>query len=315
MKSLKINLKSYRYVSYWKERLKKTKLEDVCFRINTNTGRNDKGESESFYLLSDNLPEEKQLREKLNIYLLEKCLSQQELERNDQNYQRNCLFCSNLIGNNRSDLLNHMNHEHNFNLGHADNIVYFDEFYQKLQDRFDRFQCLFCEKIFYNKQILKEHMRKKQHKCINPSNKEFDKYYIINYLEYSKVWQDLKSERDFDDLDTGQEQDNVAIEDWNDDPGLSLFCLFCDDCFEKEDDILTHMLAEHCFDLKAIITERNLSFYNQVKLINYIRRQQFLNVCFICRAEFKTKEELCKHFEQNEHIKQFPEQDLWDQPE
>jgi hypothetical protein len=25
-------------------------------------------------------------------------------------------------------------------------------------------------------------MRKKQHKSINPQNKEFDKYYMINYL-------------------------------------------------------------------------------------------------------------------------------------
>lgn len=29
---------------------------------------------------------------------------------------------------------------------------------------------------------MKEHMRKKQHKSINPNNKEFDKFYIINYL-------------------------------------------------------------------------------------------------------------------------------------
>jgi hypothetical protein len=39
-------------------------------------------------------------------------------------------------------------------------------------------------------------MRKKQHKMINPNNKTFDKYYIINYLEYSKVWQDIKCEQD-----------------------------------------------------------------------------------------------------------------------
>ncbi len=198
-------------------------------------------------------------------------------------------------------------------IGHADNIVYFDEFYQKLQDRFDRFQCLYCEKIFYNKQILKEHMRKKQHKCINPANKEFDKYYIINYLEYSKVWQDLKSERDGDDQD--QDQAQTSIEDWNDDPGYCLFCLFCDECFEKEEDILSHMLCGHGFDFKSAICSRNLSFYNQVKLINYIRRQQFLNVCFVCKQEVKSNEEMRKHLEENEHIKQFPEQELWDQPE
>lgn len=43
-------------------------------------------------------------------------------------------------------------------------------------------QCLFCEKTFKDRQTLKDHMRKKQHRKINPKNKEFDKYYLINYL-------------------------------------------------------------------------------------------------------------------------------------
>jgi hypothetical protein len=43
-------------------------------------------------------------------------------------------------------------------------------------------QCVFCDKTYKDKQTLKDHMRKKQHKKINPKNKEFDKYYLINYL-------------------------------------------------------------------------------------------------------------------------------------
>lgn len=35
----------------------------------------------------------------------------------------------------RLDLLEHMSVNHNFNIGHADNLVYFDEFYQKLSHR------------------------------------------------------------------------------------------------------------------------------------------------------------------------------------
>ena len=171
-----------RYVTYWKERLQTTKLEDVCFIIETNTGPTDLHPRESFFLLSDNLPEEKELREKLNIYKLEKVIKQQELERSDQGYERNCLFCNELVGQNRSNIISHMSKEHNFNIGNPDNIVYFEEFYLKLKSRFEKFQCLFCDKIFYNTQVLKEHMRKKQHKCIDPKNKEFDKFYIINYL-------------------------------------------------------------------------------------------------------------------------------------
>jgi hypothetical protein len=59
-----------RYITYWKERLNHLKLVDVCFLINTNSGGNDKGQIESFYLLSDDLPEDRQLREKLNIFKL-----------------------------------------------------------------------------------------------------------------------------------------------------------------------------------------------------------------------------------------------------
>jgi hypothetical protein len=43
-----------RYTTYWKERLKTVKLDDVCFKINTNTGVNDKGNfflNEYFHIL------------------------------------------------------------------------------------------------------------------------------------------------------------------------------------------------------------------------------------------------------------------------
>ncbi|CAF0704556.1 unnamed protein product [Brachionus calyciflorus] len=300
-----------KYNNYWKDRFKEGTIEDFCFKINTNSGQNDKGEIESFYLLSDDLPEDNELRKKLNIFKLEKALSQQEIERNDRNYFRKCLFCAEEIGNNRVNLLNHMSTNHNFNIGHADNLVYFDEFYQMLSNRMDMFKCLFCEKIFYNKQILKEHMRKKQHKCINPNNKEFDKFYIINYLEYSKYWQEIKQERDLDDYKRNSPEPNPSIEDWND-PVQTYYCLFCDEQFEDEDGIMGHMNLKHNFDLKSIDF---LSFYNQVKLINYIRRQAFLNKCFICQKNFDSKEILLNHLEEDDHIKEFPDMDLWDQPE
>lgn len=40
----KLNCKSCsRYIKYWKDRLASLKIEDICFKINTNTGKNDKG--------------------------------------------------------------------------------------------------------------------------------------------------------------------------------------------------------------------------------------------------------------------------------
>jgi hypothetical protein len=63
-----------KYSVYWKEKLKKVKLQDIFFIIKTNCGINDRVQAQNFYLLSDDLPEDKLLREKLNIIKLEKVL-------------------------------------------------------------------------------------------------------------------------------------------------------------------------------------------------------------------------------------------------
>jgi hypothetical protein len=41
-------------------------------------------------------------------------------------------------------------------------------------------------------------MRKKQHKKINPQNKVYDRFYVINYLELGKSWEQVQSEDDRD---------------------------------------------------------------------------------------------------------------------
>lgn len=43
-------------------------------------------------------------------------------------------------------------------------------------------QCLYCERTFRDRSLLKDHMRKKQHRRINPRNREYDQFYVINYL-------------------------------------------------------------------------------------------------------------------------------------
>lgn len=39
-------------------------------------------------------------------------------------------------------------------------------------------------------------MRKKQHKKISPTNHSYDKFYIINYLEFGKTWTEVQAEDD-----------------------------------------------------------------------------------------------------------------------
>ena len=57
-----------------------------------------------------------------------------------------------------------------------------------LERRLNDLVCIFCEKIFKNRDVLKEHMRKKSHKKINPRNEAYDKFYIVNYLEFGRTW-------------------------------------------------------------------------------------------------------------------------------
>ncbi|KAK2488719.1 hypothetical protein MC885_001349, partial [Smutsia gigantea] len=65
--------------------------------------------------------------------------------------------------------------------------------------------CLYCEKTFRDKNTLKDHMRKKQHRRINPKNREYDRFYVINYLELGKSWEEVQLEDDRELLDHQEE--------------------------------------------------------------------------------------------------------------
>lgn len=81
----------------------------------------------------------------------------------------------------RKEYFRHMFNEHHFNIGLPDNLIFSDQFLDILQARLDVGQCLYCERFFPTTDILREHMRKKKHYRINPTNHYYDKYYIINY--------------------------------------------------------------------------------------------------------------------------------------
>lgn len=105
-----------------------------------------------------------------------------------------------------------MAREHSFSIGLPDNVVFCEDFLDTLQNKLDKWdvfphstivrvieevkaegqgfinssvlslQCLYCEKTFRDKTTLKDHMRKKNHRRINASNQEYDRFYVINYL-------------------------------------------------------------------------------------------------------------------------------------
>ncbi|XP_061630941.1 zinc finger protein 277 isoform X2 [Phyllopteryx taeniolatus] len=298
-----------KYLLYWKGRFLEQPITDFCSEIKTNsTGPVEK--QERYFLLCDVLPEDRALREKLQQKRLEEALEQQQKERDDRGFRRVCMFCNDEFAGNRADLLNHMAREHAFSVGLPDNIVYCNELLDTLQSKVDNLQCLYCEKTFKDKMTLKDHMRKKAHRRINPSNRQYDRFYIINYLELGKTWEEVQRE---DDRELPDDKDDDWSE-WRARP-VAAVCLFCDLRRDTADDIYAHMKKVHDFDLQHLRAELNLSFYQQVKLVNFIRRQIHQNRCHACRDQFRCRVDVLTHLRERRHATTLPPAAAWNQPQ
>ncbi|XP_005999634.1 zinc finger protein 277 isoform X1 [Latimeria chalumnae] len=298
-----------RYVLYWREQFKKRPITDYCSVIRTNSEGPVEAQ-EDYFLLCDVLPEDRVLREQLQQRRLEEILEQQQQERNDTGFHGVCLFCSEEFTGNRSVLFNHMAKDHGFNVGLPDNIVYCNMFLETLQKKLDNLQCLYCEKTFRDKNALKDHMRKKQHRRINAKNQEYDQFYTINYLELGKTWEEVQSEDDRE-LIENQEDD---WSDWQDHP-ICAVCLFCELQADTTEKLYDHMKDAHGFDLLQIKTMLGLNFYQQVKLVNFIRREIHQCRCHGCQKKFSSKAEVVSHMAETEHIMSLPDRSIWDQPQ
>ncbi|XP_062033986.1 zinc finger protein 277 isoform X2 [Lepus europaeus] len=259
-----------RYVLYWRKRFTEQPITDFCTVIRINSTAPPE-EQDNYFLLCDVLPEDRILREELQKQKLKEILEQQQQERSDTSFHGSCMFCSEeFLGNS--------------------------------------LQCLYCEKTFRDKNTLKDHMRKKQHRRINPKNKEYDRFYVINYLEFGKSWEEVQLEDDREFLD--HQEDDWS--DWEEHP-VSAVCLFCEKQAETVEKLYVHMEDAHKFDLLKIKSELGLNFYQQVKLVNFIRRQVHQCRCYGCHVKFKSKADLRSHMEEAKHISLLPEKKIWDQ--
>src|SRR5690554_4700 len=72
-----------------------------------------------------------------------------------------------------------------------DNLVNVEQLLDKLESKISNFVCIYCEKVFKSYSVLKLHMRKKKHFKIDPKNHIYDEYYMVNYLEQGKNWEDI----------------------------------------------------------------------------------------------------------------------------
>jgi len=308
-----------KYIKYWRERF--SSMDDItqyCVVINSNAGSEDQAPSEKYFLLTDFLPEDESLRSKLNTDKLCKILDEQQAERADNEFSRSCLFCKVMFHGNRAELFKHMAVDHSFNVGNPDNIVHAAEFIDLIKSRLDNFVCLFCEKEFKDWNILKDHMRKKGHKRIDPKNKEYDKYYLINYLDPGKPWKEVQNEPEYEKEEINEDDDTYCNEkeweDWVDPKAMVSLCLFCSKTDDDVNNIVSHMKNEHEFDLHALKVQLGLNFYNQVKIVNYIRKQVYQNKCPCCSEDLKTRDNFNEHLFTERHYKLPKDRNVWDQP-
>lgn len=303
-----------KYINYWKIRFTNSDLKEFCSTVIVDVEKD--GEvlkDQEYYLLSDVLPEDKQLREGLQMKRLEWVVEQQLKEREDSNFTKGCLFCRLQITGKRADYITHLSTKHNLQLGRPQNLVFIDKLIDKIEGKLESLHCIYCEKLFKDRNVLKEHMRKKLHKRINPDNKEYDQFYIINYMEMGKNWKDIhKSVKPPSRRDSSGSDDAADWSDWQEEAEVAIVCLFCNYSVNNWTDVIKHMMTEHSFPYEA--STAHLDFYQQVKLVNYIRRLMYCRQCIICNAEFATRDDLMQHMKQENHLV-MPSQDLWNQPE
>jgi len=312
-----------RYINYWKEKFSKMKdITDYCVVVNPkakseDSESDDNETEEKFFLLTDFLPEDAELRQQLNLDKLRKVLDEQQAERYDNQFTRSCLFCQVSLTGNRSDLFKHMSVQHAFNVGNADNIVHAAEFIDTMQDKLDNLVCLFCENQFEDNSKLKDHMKKKGHTGIDPKNTQYDRFYVINYLDPGKNWKELQDEPEYEKEDSYAEEEDIynpkVWEDWNETETVISLCLFCSKKDDDVNNIITHMKSIHEFDMQLLREELDLDFYDQVKIINYIRMQVYHNTCPCCLDDLKTEDNLNEHFFTERHYGLPRDRGEWDQ--
>ncbi|KAF9098444.1 hypothetical protein BGX23_006250 [Mortierella sp. AD031] len=281
-----------RYLSHWAEEIEAKGIEKVAVKAE---------ESDEFFTIDPAVSvADRNLRDEIQREKLNEILKAQEKERNEEaKLKRKCLFCKNVCDN-RTILFKHMFAEHNFNIGLPDNLVNVNEFLDMLEAKLTGLQCLYCEKTFTSPAVLRKHMRKKKHFKISARNRLYDQFYVINYLEPGKNWENFEHDRY--DSDDDRRDDSWA--DWDDAlEDEKTKCLFENAYFSSAQATREHMKEAHGFDLEGERHTLGLDFYQTISLVNYIRRQTMLGVCFSCQKKKPEQESGIKKDDEDDEDK------------
>ncbi|XP_033152314.1 zinc finger protein 277 [Drosophila mauritiana] len=326
------------YLQYWEKEFQTHEFEQYCTTMFLDQLPDGKyAKNEKYYLLCDILPQDYELRRRLKEKRLSEALERHQFELTDRNFSKECLFCRTIIKGLRADYLDHLFDKHFLLVGKPEKLVYVDELLDQLEENLNRLMCLYCEKIFRDRPTLKEHMRKKGHKRINPNRREYDKYFLINYnrvptdptprkQHHQKRRREMASVSTVADPETGSvdfdkhfarpDSDGEHDSDWSDwaangEPS-SIKCLYCHHLGDSFTALKEHMHEVHRLDFEKATS--SLNFYQRVKVVNYLRRQMCLLRCVTCDLQFGEEELLAEHMTQESHHG-IGEKESWDKPE
>ncbi|CAG2116105.1 unnamed protein product [Medioppia subpectinata] len=320
-----------KYCDHWRPKFAPTvdghDWTRFCVAINTNSGPKDVAERETYYMIggsAQEFPEDTRVREGLRQSMLDLILLQSQSERNDTEFSRQCIFCRKVFTENRANLFAHLAADHGLNVGNPDNIVHCRELLDVIDRRVTALQCLYCERTFKSWATMKEHMRKKGHRQLNPDNRDYDKFYLINYLSPERDWRDVKREVDVDvkpdgaddGCDADEESEQNEWNDWSEsDPkDHHCICLFCEFAADIEP-LKAHMKTVHDYDIDTVLIDRLEDFYNRIKVINYMRRTIHECRCHYCGQRATTRDSLLVHLEFSGHSKLLPDECDYDSPD
>lgn len=276
-------------------------------------------QDEKYFLLSDIISEDLLLRKELDQRLLKSVVDQHQFELTDKNFSRGCIFCRDVIGPMRCDFIDHLYNKHFLLLGKSERLVFVDHLFDRIEKQMEGLICLYCEKLFKDRTALKEHMRKKGHKKINPANKSYDQYFLVHYYKERqstnmkrKTKPSEKKPAPQRDLLTDEPQDSDS--DWSDwkEESQNVTCLFCTDKLKNFSSLKQHMAEAHGFQLEESLAHR--TFYERIKIINFIRRQMLNHRCIACERKHEDRESLQQHLKEEEHCV-VPAVERWNQPE